>query len=99
MDTCKNYQKCPIYSGVLKDINMASKAYRAYYCDAGEKGWGTCKRYMVKEKVGKVPEGLLPNSHMTVDEIIRRYQLVAPAAPPTPAPGQAPQTPVAGQRP
>ncbi len=88
LETCKNYQKCPIYSGLLKDIKMASAAYRRYYCDAGESGWGTCRRYQVKEKVGKVPEGLLPNSHQTVEQIIKQYGLVpvSPQADPQPQP-------------
>ena len=89
MDTCKNYQKCPIYGGLLADIKMASAAYRKNYCDAGEKGWTSCRRFQVKEKGGKVPENLLPNSHRSVEEIIKRYGM-APAAVAKPAPAPSP---------
>ncbi len=80
--TCKNYQKCPIYSGVLKDLSFTSSAYKELYCDAGTPGWSRCRRYQVKELVGKVPEKLLPNSLKSADEIIKLYNLSpAPPAP------------------
>lgn len=90
MEPCKNYQKCPIYSGILQDIKMASNAYRKYYCDAGEAGWASCRRYQVKEKGGKVPEKLLPNSHLTVEQIIKQFGLTPATAQPAPTPGQVP---------
>lgn len=68
--TCKNFEKCPIYTGVLVGKETTAKSYRAQFCDAGEDGWMKCKRYLVKEKAGKCPPDLLPNSFKTVDEII-----------------------------
>lgn len=76
--TCKNFEKCPIYSGILKNMEFTARAYRVQYCDAGYDGWKTCKRYQVKERVGKCPDGLLPNSKKSVDEIIRKYNLRPP---------------------
>ncbi|HUI70870.1 MAG TPA: hypothetical protein VL354_10160 [Spirochaetia bacterium] len=73
---CANYVKCPIYNGILKDLAFTSEAYRKLYCDAGAAGWGECKRYLVKQKTGKCPEKLLPNSQKSVDDIIAYYKLV-----------------------
>lgn len=70
-NVCKNFEKCPIYTGILKDKTMTSAGYKKQYCDAGEKGWLSCKRYQVKEASGKCPPDLLPNSFLSVDEIIR----------------------------
>ena len=67
---CKNYEKCPIYSGVLVDKETTAKGYKNRYCEAGEAGWLQCKRYIVKEKAGKCPPDLLPNAFKSVDEII-----------------------------
>lgn len=67
---CKNYEKCPIYSGVLQGKEMTSKIYREKYCEGGSEGWNLCKRYLVKEKSGKCPQNTLPNSTKSVDEII-----------------------------
>jgi hypothetical protein len=75
-DVCMNYQKCPIYNDILKDLQFTSSAYRQMYCNAGTAGWNKCKRYQVKQKTGKCPEKLLPNSLKTVEEIIAKYGLL-----------------------
>jgi len=67
---CKNYEKCPIYNGILKDKVATSSSYKNHYCEAGEQGWSLCKRYLVKEKTGKCPPNLLPNSTQSIDDII-----------------------------
>jgi hypothetical protein len=74
-EVCANYVKCPIYNGILKDLNFTSQAYRSMYCEAGATGWNKCKRYLVKQKTGTCPEKLLPNSLKSVDEIIAYYKL------------------------
>lgn len=71
---CKNFEKCPIYSGILKDKAMTAAGYRKLYCEAGEQGWKMCKRYLVKDAAGKCPPDLLPNSFRTVEEIISEMQ-------------------------
>jgi hypothetical protein len=72
---CKNSLKCPIYSGVLKDLTYTASAYKQLYCDAGDQGWGKCRRFQVKERTGKCPENLLPNALKTVEQIIEQYNL------------------------
>lgn len=67
---CKNYEKCPIYSGILKEKNVAAGTYKRQFCEAGEAGWTKCKRYLVKDKCGKCPPDLLPNSFKDLDTII-----------------------------
>lgn len=67
---CKNYEKCPIYNGILKDKVMTASNYKSLYCNAGEDGWLKCKRFLVKEKTGKCPPDLLPNSFKTIEEIV-----------------------------
>jgi hypothetical protein len=68
--TCKNYEKCPIYSGILKDKATTAQGYKKQFCDAGEAGWSKCKRFLVKEATGKCPADLLPNSFKSVEDII-----------------------------
>lgn len=68
--TCKNFEKCPIYTGILKDKVTTAMSYKKQFCDAGEAGWSKCKRYIVKEAAGKCPPDLLPNSHKSVEDII-----------------------------
>jgi hypothetical protein len=68
--TCKNYEKCPIYSGILTDKETTARGYKNRYCEAGETGWSACKRFQVKELTGKCPPDLLPNSFKDIETII-----------------------------
>jgi hypothetical protein len=74
-DTCTNYQKCPIYNGVLSNMTMTASYYKNQYCNAGSDGWAKCKRYVIKQKTGTCPPELLPNSLKSIEEIIKQYQL------------------------
>jgi hypothetical protein len=67
---CANYVKCPIYSGILKEKNVASASYKKQYCEAGASGWNKCKRFQVREKCGKCPSDLLPNSFKSIEDIV-----------------------------
>jgi hypothetical protein len=68
-DVCPSAEKCPIFTGVLKDKIFTTKSYKMQYCEDGEKGRNNCKRWQCKNKFGKVPENLLPNSITTLEEI------------------------------
>ena len=73
--TCKNFETCPIFTGRLQDKEITAKSYKAQYCNAGSNGWNSCKRYLVKEKTGKCPPDLLPNSMKPLEEIINGMDL------------------------
>ena len=68
---CKNFEKCPIYSGVLVGKDFTAKSYRKQYCEGGEQGWSSCKRFQVKALTGKCPPDLLPNSFKDIETIIK----------------------------
>ena len=72
---CSNFEKCPIYSGVLQDKAMTTRSYQQQYCNNGKQGWENCRRYQVKSRTGKCPADLLPNSFKTADQIIRELGL------------------------
>ena len=75
IETCKNYEKCPIYSGQLRGKFFTASAYRNKYCDAGSTGWTQCRRYQVKERTGTCPPGILPNALLSLEDIIRKMGL------------------------
>lgn len=74
-NTCKNYEKCPIFNGTLQGMEVTAKTYRKQYCDAGLASYSKCKRYIVKEQTGQCPPNLLPNSLKTVEDIIKLMSL------------------------
>lgn len=69
-NTCKNYQLCPIFNDTLKEMTTTANNYKKLYCNAGSLGWNKCKRYLVKEKTGKCPPRLLPNSSKSIEDIV-----------------------------
>jgi hypothetical protein len=50
---------------------MATRMYQTQFCEAGEVGRNKCRRWQCKERFGKVPQGLLPNSFKNLDDIAR----------------------------
>jgi hypothetical protein len=69
---CKNHEKCPIFNGVLIGKEYTISGYKKIYCNnPSEKGWVACKRYIVKEKTGKCPPELLPNSNKSIEDIVK----------------------------
>ena len=71
---CKRSEKCPIYSGILESKTVLIKTYKTLYCNNGKAGHDRCKRYQVAERVGSSPPDLLPNSQLSVEEIIKRME-------------------------
>jgi hypothetical protein len=68
-DICPSAEKCPIFTGILKDRSFTTTSYKTQFCAAGETGRNNCKRWQCKMKYGKVPEELLPNSNLSLEEI------------------------------
>ncbi len=72
---CNLASQCPIFNGILTGKESTSRAYRVQFCEAGEDNWNTCKRFMTKNRFGKCPPDLLPNSSLTIEAIGIKYNL------------------------
>ncbi len=72
-DKCEKLEKCPI-SDILKNDKMLTGTYKRLFCEAGEKGKQNCKRYQIAKKIGSCPINILPNTPLSVDEIIKKIQ-------------------------
>lgn len=70
---CPNTEKCPIFTGILKGTEFTG-TYKKLYCLNGEKGRNNCKRFQVAQIMGKCPPNVLPNSTMTIDEIVSKMK-------------------------
>ena len=70
---CPKYEKCPIYIKNVFKNETAGETYRILYCSAGEAKYSTCKRFIVSNIVGRpAPENIMPNSSLTVEQIIAK---------------------------
>ncbi len=75
-EICPCAEKCPIFSGVLKENEISTIVYQNLYCNVGEKGRANCRRWQVREIYGICPPNVLPNSFDTVEEIAKKNNLV-----------------------
>jgi ssDNA-binding Zn-finger/Zn-ribbon topoisomerase 1 len=74
-NTCPKSEKCPIFIGGVLKRKESEQVYRNLYCNAGEKVFTKCKRFIISEKIGKdAPINILPNCTKDVDEIIKIMQ-------------------------
>jgi len=70
---CPNYIECAL---VKKQIELSDKLYRSYintYCCCIKGSWSGCMRFRAKEKINFCPDFVLPDSEMTIDEVIDRF--------------------------
>jgi len=75
MKICERSVKCPIYNGILNSNEMMIQTYKELYCDSGQKNHNRCIRYQVVKIIGYCPPDILPNSHLSVEDIIKRTKL------------------------
>ena len=69
---CPKVQECPIFNNKLLKNKDTEEAYKNIYCRNGIEKYLTCKRYLVVEKIGKCADFVMPNSFLTVEEIIAK---------------------------
>jgi len=72
---CPNKTTCPVHSveGFVKDP-VKKEYYIHTYCDAGEDNWSNCCRYIAKRSLNLCPVFVMPDSELTVDEILDKLE-------------------------
>lgn len=72
---CIYYEGCPILTGKAGIEEAMLDNYKKIYCEAGRDAWGLCRRFQVREIVGRCPLDVLPDAPYDAEEIIERYDL------------------------
>lgn len=70
---CPNYNECSL---VKREMDLAEGEYKYYldmYCCCDSESWADCMRFRTKEKLNFCPDFVLPDSQMTIDDIIDRF--------------------------
>ena len=71
---CPKTEKCPIFKKGVLISDRTGETYKSRYCLNAD-NFKTCKRYIVSGMTGKpVPEGIMPNSGLSIDVIIERIK-------------------------
>ncbi|MDD4385179.1 MAG: hypothetical protein PHD06_08375 [Bacteroidales bacterium] len=73
-EQCSKVVKCALFNGIILKRSTSEDVYKNLFCNASKEKWTTCKRYQVSEKAGKCADWILPNSTLTVDEIIKKMK-------------------------
>lgn len=74
-EICIYYNTCPILTGKVTIDEKAIKDYKDRFCNAGKKAWSKCVRFQVREIVGRCPPEVMPDSPMSPEEVIEKYDL------------------------
>jgi len=71
---CPNITECNLVTvkGFTGD-EIQQQQYIKNYCEAGNEMWGICTRFMVKKALNFCPDFVLPDTSMTPDEVIDKF--------------------------
>lgn len=71
---CPNYRECILINHKhFLSSNEDKTIYVSDYCESKDKKWLICKRYMTREEINFCPDFVLPDTGMSVVEIIEKF--------------------------
>ncbi len=72
---CPNYSDCKLVQTnlVIIDNAILKEAYEKKYCNDPEEVWESCKRYLTKLQLNFCPDFVLPDTTLTIDEIMDKF--------------------------
>jgi hypothetical protein len=71
---CWNYANCKLVTTESLLLSREIKiSYMNKYCTPGRSAWEKCKRFTTKATLGFCPDFILPDSTLTLDQIIEKY--------------------------
>ncbi|MFA6401191.1 MAG: hypothetical protein WCX31_06140 [Salinivirgaceae bacterium] len=73
MEICPKAPKCPLFNDGLLQRQESADIYKKMFCKSDTR-FKECKRYLVSEKAGKCPPYVLPNSALTIDDVLTRMK-------------------------
>lgn len=74
MSNCPNIEVCKLVTteGFTGNENLRHE-YIRLWCKSGEEMWGQCKRYVVKNALNFCPDFVLPDTQMSPEEVIDKF--------------------------
>lgn len=71
---CKYAERCPVFSGELKEEDKPLFIYHNIFCKAGPRGWNACKRFNLYELGTDPGLSILPENNEPVEDIVPRIK-------------------------
>lgn len=71
---CPSFSDCQLIKGdkIVSEIKLKEE-FISNYCSNDKKNWSQCKRYITKTKLNFCPDFVLPNTSLTPEEIINKF--------------------------
>jgi len=74
---CPNCKMCRLVTSEEFPIDKDSKEeFLKIYCESVSENWLQCMRYVTKHNLGFCPEFVLPDTIMTLDEVMDKFDEV-----------------------
>jgi hypothetical protein len=71
---CTNINTCRMVStDVVVPDKETKENLMNYWCRKDENTWGNCKRYSTKKALGFCPDFVVPDTDLSVDEIVDKF--------------------------
>jgi hypothetical protein len=76
IDICPKHAVCNLFNDKIQTFNSPQSLviYKKLYCNAKDEYWKNCKRLMIYKKTGKCADFVMPNSSLTVEQIIDKMK-------------------------
>ena len=70
---CPNLNNCKFINSAEVNGLPERDYYMSHYCRSNDSCWKNCKRFEIKAVLGFCPDFVLPDSRMTIDQIIEMF--------------------------
>lgn len=74
-EVCPNHKGCQVINieGFVESAGVRD-FYISDFCEASQDKWSECKRFQTKRALAFCPDFVLPDSNLTLDEIIDKIE-------------------------
>ncbi len=74
-EICPKKEVCRLINDMIPEFPGPHDKYLADYCLSGKNNWSKCKRYQTATELGECPDFLLPDTKMSLPEIIDKMDI------------------------
>ena len=73
---CPRQAVCSLFNDKITTFKskMSLEIYKKLYCNARDEYWKECKRLTIINKTGKCADFVMPNSSLTIEQIIEKMK-------------------------
>lgn len=76
INICPKQRVCNLFNDKIQTFKSEQSLiiYKKLYCNAKDEYWQECRRLMIYKKTGKCADFVMPNSSLTIDQILDKMK-------------------------